>query len=122
LAAFCYGLWGAGPTYFSGGGFKVESLAYDVWEAFLCSGLCIGLLVLFRERVQFHGELARNLGNSTYAVYLFHVPVLVFLQYAILNTGMAAIIKFLVVTLGAVPLTFLLCNYFRRIPMVNRVL
>ena len=121
-AACCYGLWLAGYPYFSGGGFNVQSLAYDVWEAFLCSGLCIGLLVLFREKIQFHGRLARILGASTYAVYLLHVPIVVFLQYAIRHTDMAAITKFLMVTLAAIPLTFIISSYFRRLPIVRRVL
>ena len=56
---------------------QLQSLVYDIWEAFLCRGLCIGLLVLFREKLNFQGPLARNLAVSTYAVYLFHVPVIV---------------------------------------------
>jgi glucan biosynthesis protein C len=122
LAASCYGLWMAGCPYFSGGGFKVESLAFDVWEAFLCSGLCIGLLIFFRENLNSQGALTRDLAASTYAVYLFHVPVVVFLQYAICRTDMSAIIKFFIVVLAAIPLTFLISGYIRRLPIAKRIL
>jgi len=121
-AACCYLLWLTGHKYFSGGGFNVPSLVYDFWEAFLCSGLCIGFLILFRENLNFQGTLARNLAASTYAVYVFHVPVVVFLQYAISHTDMAAIIKFAIVTLAAIPITFLISSYIRRLPHVRRVL
>ena len=121
-AASCYGLRLTGLTYFSGGGFNAQSLAYDLWEAFLCSGLCVGLLVLFREKLHFQGPLARNLAASTYAVYLFHVPVIVALQYAIWHTDMTAIAKFAIVTLAAVPLTFFTSIYIRRFALVRRVL
>lgn len=39
-AACYYGLFLTGHPYFSGGGRNVQSLVYDFWEAFLCSGLC----------------------------------------------------------------------------------
>jgi len=120
--AFRYGFWLTGHPFFSSRGFSGQSLVYDIWESFLCSGLCIGLLVLFREKIQFHGRLARNLGASTYAVYLLHVPIVVFLQYAIRYIDMAAVVKFLLVTLVAIPLTFLISHYFRQLPLVNRVL
>jgi len=121
-AACCYGLFLTGHPYFSAGGFNVQSLFYDFWEVFLCSGLCIGLLVLFREHFNSQGALARNLAGSTYAVYLFHVPVVVFLQYAIRHADMAAIIKFAIVTLTAIPITFLISSYIRRLPLARRVL
>jgi peptidoglycan/LPS O-acetylase OafA/YrhL len=121
-AACCYGLWLTGYPYFSAGGLNGQSLAYDLWEAFLCIGLCIGLLVLFRESLNSQGGLARNLAASTYAVYLFHVPVVVFLQYAIQHTDIAAIIKFAIVTLAAIPLTFFISGYIRRLPLARRVL
>ena len=116
-----YGLFLVGHPYFSPGGLNVQSLVYDFWEAFLCSGLCIGLLVLFRENLNFQGTLAKNLAASTYAVYVFHVPVVVFLQYAISHADMAAIIKFAMVTVAAIPLTFLISSYIRRLPFARRV-
>jgi len=121
-AACYYGFFLAGHPYFSAGGLNVQSLVYDLWEAFLCSGLCIGLLVLFRENLNSQRALAINLAVSTYAVYLFHVPVVVFLQYAVWHTDMAAIVKFAIVTLVAIPVTFLISSYIRRLPHVRRVL
>jgi peptidoglycan/LPS O-acetylase OafA/YrhL len=121
-AAACYGLWMMGYPYFSAGGFNVLSLVYDVWESFLCVGLCIGLLVFFRENLNFQRILAKSLAASTYAVYLFHVPVIVCLQYAIWRTDLAAIIKFVIVVLAATPLTFLISSFIRRLPIARQIL
>jgi glucan biosynthesis protein C len=120
--AFCYALWLTGHGYFSAGGFTISSLVFALWESFLCSGLCIGLLVFFRENLNSQGTLGQNLAGSTYSVYLFHVPVVIFLQYAIWRTDVPAIIKFVTVVLAAIPLTFLISGYIRRLPMAKRIL
>ncbi len=122
LAAFYYGLRLTGHSFFSGGGCNLRALEYDGWEAFLCSGLCIGLLVFFRENLNSQRTLTKDLAASTYAVYLFHVPVVVFLQYAIWRTDASAIIKFVIVVLAAIPLTFLISGYIRRLPIAERLL
>ncbi len=88
----------------------IEGTAFDVfrvtWEAVLCSALCIGLVVLFREKVNGHGALARALGKSQYAAYIFHVPVILAFQYAVLNPSLPPLAKFALVTLASVPATF----------------
>lgn len=63
------------------------------WEAFLCSSLCIGLVVLFRERVTLHGRLAQALGKSQYAAYIFHVPVILAFQFAVPNVSLPPLAK-----------------------------
>ena len=59
---------------------------------------------------------------STYAVYLFHVPVLVALQYGLSHASLGPLIKFLVVTLLAVPITFAMGSALQRVPVVRSVL
>ena len=95
---------------------------YDLWEAFLCCGLCIGLVVLFRERLDRQNGFLKDLAASTYAVYLFHVPVLVALQYGLAHASLGPLIKFLVVTLLAVPITFAMSSAHRRVPLARSIL
>ena len=40
--ALCYGLFFTGHVFFVGGGLRMGAFLYDLWEAFLCCGLCIG--------------------------------------------------------------------------------
>jgi multidrug transporter EmrE-like cation transporter len=87
---------------------------YPIWEALLCCGMCIGLVVLFRDRLDVQGRLGRALGQSQYAAYIFHVPVILLFQYAVLGLDFPPFAKFALVTLLSVPLTFLLSNWVRR--------
>jgi fucose 4-O-acetylase-like acetyltransferase len=96
----------------------LSGVAFDIvrvlWEAVLCCALCIGLVVVFRERVNAHGRLAVALGKSQYAAYIFHVPVILAFQFAVLNVGLPPLAKFALVTLASVPATFAIANWVRR--------
>jgi glucan biosynthesis protein C len=87
---------------------------YVFWESFFCCAACIGLLVLFRDKVTMHGRLAQALGKSQYAAYILHVPVILAFQYAVMNVAMPPFAKFALVTLVSVPATFALANVLRR--------
>ncbi len=96
----------------------LQGTTFDVfrvaWEALLCSALCIGLVVLFREKVTVHGRLAQALGRSQYAAYIFHVPVILAFQYAVLNAALPPFAKFALVTLVSIPATFAVASLVRR--------
>ena len=111
-----------GHGFFNGGGPSLGAFIYDLWEAFLCCGMCIGLTVLFRERLNGRGRLARDLAATTYAVYLLHVPVLVPLQYAFAAASFGPLTKFLLVTLITIPATFAIGSILRRAPLARAVL
>jgi glucan biosynthesis protein C len=121
-AALCYGLFFTGHAYFNKGGPTLGAFIFDLWEAFLCCGMCIGFMVLFRERLNRQGRLARDLAASTYAVYLFHVPVLVPLQYALRYAALGPLTKFFLVTLIAIPATFAIGSALRRAPFARSIL
>ncbi len=107
---------------FRAGGLAWGAFVYDLWESFLCCGICIGFTVLFREKLNRQGRLARNLGASTYGVYLFHVPVLVALQYALAPAGLGPLTAFLLVVVVAIPVTFALADLWRRAPLARSIL
>jgi peptidoglycan/LPS O-acetylase OafA/YrhL len=117
-----YGLSLTGHGFFKGGGPSLGALVYDLWEAFLCCCLCIGLTVLFREKLNHQGRFARDLAASTYAVYLLHVPVLVALQYAVGHATLGPLMKFFLVTCIAVPVTFAIASALRRLPLARSIL
>ena len=95
---------------------------YPVWEALLCCGICIGSLVLFRERLNHQGWLGKTLAENQYAAYLFHVPVVVFVQYLVAGFTLLPFAKFALVTAVSVPLTFLLSAAVRAPVLVRRIL
>jgi surface polysaccharide O-acyltransferase-like enzyme len=90
------------------------AILYPLWEALLCCGMCIGLLVAFREKFDFQGALGKVLARSQYAAYLFHGPIVILLQLALTGVTLPPLSKFAFVTLAAVPLTFLFSNWARK--------
>ncbi len=98
------------------------TVVYPLWEALLCCGMCIGLLYWFRERLNRQTWWSKALAEGQYAAYLFHVPVIVLIQYAVANVTFPPLSKFLFVTAVGVPLTFLLAHGIRQPALVRRVL
>jgi glucans biosynthesis protein C len=101
---------------------EIMGFAYPIWESLLCCGMCIGLLFLFRERLNFQGRWGKLMAESQYAAYLFHVPVVVLIQFAVASATLSPFTKFALVTAVSVPLTFLLSAAIRTPALVRRVL
>jgi glucans biosynthesis protein C len=95
-------------------GERAMAIIYPIWEALLCCGMCIGFLVTFREKIDFHGSLAKALARSQYAAYIFHGPIVIALQFAAIGFAFPPLAKFVLVTLLSVPLTFLFSSWVRK--------
>lgn len=89
-------------------------IIYPIWESLLCCGMCIGLTVLFRETLDLPGRLGKAMAQSQYAAYIFHVPIVILFQYAIINIELPSLAKFAAATLASVPFTFLFSNWVRK--------
>lgn len=123
LARYAYGLGGHHvlPQLLADGGLDWRSLVWSAWEAAICVGLCVGLLVLARERLNGQGKVPRALAANAYAVYVIHIWPVVGLQFALSGVPLPALGKFAIVTLVGVPLCFLLAALIRRLPGVKTV-
>ncbi len=95
------------------------SITYLLWEELLCCGLCIGLVVLFRDAFDRQGALGRTLAEAQYGAYILHPAIITGLQAAMLAVALAPFAKFALVTLVGVPLVFLL-SYWMRQPRAMR--
>jgi glucan biosynthesis protein C len=97
-------------------------IVYPVWEALLCCGLCLGLLYLFRENLNRPNRWTKVMAEGQYAAYLFHMPIVILIQYLLVNAPLPPFTKFLLVTAAAVPLTFLFADLLRRSALLRRIL
>ena len=105
------------------GGLTWQSLALSFWESFFCIGICLGLLVLFREKFNHQGRIAKWLSDNCFAVYLFHPPLLIAVTLALRGFNAPKPVKFLVATILGVTVSYLASNFvFRRIPVLRRVI
>ena len=110
------------PALVAPGGRDWRSLVWSGWEALICVGLCIGLLILAREVCNRQGRIGRALAAGSYATYVVHLWPVIGLQFALTGVALPPLVKFAVVTLAAVPLSFVLGGLIRRLPGVKRVL
>lgn len=116
-----YSPWFFSPAAY--GGLTSESLVKTVWETCFCVSLTVGLVIVFRQRLNFQGRLARALSANAYAVHIFHQGVVVALQFLLAGLAIHVFGKFVIVMILGIILSNLLCHYvIRRLPFATRVL
>jgi glucan biosynthesis protein C len=104
------------------GGFHWQALALALWEQALGVALIVGLLVLFRERLNRHSRLSAAASANSYATYVVHAPVLIVFTLMIRGIPLYPLLKFAVAALIAVPLCFLSAALVRQLPAARRIL
>ena len=65
----------AGGTF--AGGISWKSISFAILESFIAVSLSAGLITLFREKVNFSNSLTTSLSGSSFAVYMFHPPIII---------------------------------------------
>lgn len=104
------------------GGLHWQALAYTTWESIMFIAVLTFLLYTFRERFNQTGPRARFMAASVYTVYIVHQTVVIALNVLLLPVSIPTIVKFLVVSLIAVPVCFVLAGLIRKLPYADRVL
>ncbi len=105
------------------GGLHWQSLVYSTWEALVGTGLIAGLFVIFREKFNYQGRLAKLLADNVYTVYIIHAPVVIFFSYAVRNIYLYPLLKFALAAVLEVSLCFIISHLvIRRIPYSEKVL
>jgi len=103
------------------GGFHWESLAYSVWEQFMCMAMVITLLVWFRNRFNRQGLLAKNMSGAAYATYVFHAPTIFLLALALRGIQLDMALKYVLVVPLAVAASFLVGYIVKRLPVARNI-
>lgn len=123
-ARYAYSYWGWKllPRITDTGGFNWRSLVWGTWEAFICIGMCVGLVILFRELFNKQSKFMSALSDSAYTVYIIHFLVVVGLQFSIVSLAVTPFIKFAQVTLVGIPICFALSYLIKKLPFTRRIL
>jgi surface polysaccharide O-acyltransferase-like enzyme len=130
VAFYAYSLWGAqliydlwGISLIETGGLDWRSLVFSTWEALVCVGLCIGLLVLFRERFnKTAAMLMAAMIGAAYTVYIIHILIVIGLQAGFESLDMGPFMKFVLVTILAICLSFIIGILIKKIPGAKKIL
>ena len=91
-------------------------------EAFLCTGMCVGLPVLSRELTLGAGRVWQALARNVFAIYVFHFPFVLLLQWALIDAPMPKLMRLLVTLIGAILGTFAFSDLIvLRLPFARRI-
>jgi surface polysaccharide O-acyltransferase-like enzyme len=99
-----------------------QSAVYALFDSVFAIGMCLGLITFFRKFQNQQSKLGRFLSQHSYAVYVLHIPIIVYLAYALRGLELASLLKFAVVSLIVIPVCFIVAFVVRKIPMVSKVL
>ena len=104
------------------GGLTVQSLIYCLWEPFLCVGISMKLLVLFRNCFNTTSPITARLSQSAYTTYIIHPFFVVAATHLARNWSLPS----LAIVLMACPLVVVACfaisNVLRQLPGLKRIL
>jgi fucose 4-O-acetylase-like acetyltransferase len=109
------------PAQWLGGG-SWESAVYALWDSIFAVGMVLAAITLFRRFFNNNSRFGRFLAQQSYAVYLIHVPIIVFTAIALKELDLAALPKFVTVSLIVIPVCFIVAWLMRKIPGVSRII
>ena len=117
------------PAAFSGSPFSLElneglglamgsghwrSALYALWDTLAAAALLTLSLGLFQHKADRASRLSRLLSRESFAVYIFHIPVVVYVAWLIHSLPLSNLAKFGLLSAVAVTLCFFLTALVRR--------
>jgi glucan biosynthesis protein C len=109
------------PTRLAGG-LHWQAFTLATWEQLTCVSIIVALSLLFREKYNSQGMLAKTMSESAYTAYIVHAPVIIILALALREIQLPLLLKWVFVSGLAVPLCFTFSYYLRRLPIAQRIL
>jgi hypothetical protein len=104
------------------GGLYWQAALYAFWEQLYGIGMCVGLLVLFREYWNIQGPWTKKLSENAFAMYVFQTPFLVLFGVWLEQFPLNPLFKFVALVVLGIGAAYLFCEYFiRRIPFFKKI-
>lgn len=112
-----------GNTVALQGGFNWLSAGFSVWESFVAVAMSIGLIAVFREKLNSQSRLVKILSDNSFAVYMFHPPIIVAIALLFKPVALLPIVKWVLLCILSMPLCFAVTHFIiRRISLLNKVI
>jgi glucans biosynthesis protein C len=105
------------------GGLHWQSIGLCIVESMAGAGISLYCLVLFRDRFNKQGRVARFFSENAFAVYVFHTPVLIAISLGMAGLHWPPLVKFVLLTALSIAATYSICALLiRRIPLLKKIL
>lgn len=99
-----------------------QSAVYAAWDSIFAVGMFLGSVVLFRQILNGRGWFGTFLSQQSYAVYVIHIPIVIYLAYLLRDVTLDAVPKTIMASLIIVPSCFVVAYVVRKLPYVSHVL
>lgn len=103
------------------GGWHWQAAGYAIWESFICVSVCLGLLVLFRDKYNTQNRLSRFLSDNAFGVYVFHTPIMVAATMLVRGIVIHPLVKMLLMSVILLPVCFGFSYLIRKIPLMKKI-
>jgi surface polysaccharide O-acyltransferase-like enzyme len=104
------------------GGFTWQCCTYSMWEPFLCVGINMKLVVLYRDRFNWSTPLTRRMAASAYTAYIVHAFFVATATYLFTFFSLGRLPEILLMWPVAVIPCFLFSDVVRRLPLLRKIL
>jgi len=99
-----------------------ESAVYALWDSIFAVGMILAAVTFFRRFFSPERSLGTFLSQQSYAVYIIHIPIVVFIGIALKGIDLGPFLKFGIAAVIVIPTCFAVAYVIRKIPGVSRVL
>ena len=99
-----------------------QSAVYALWDSIFAVGMVLAAITFFRRFLGGQSSFGGFLSDQSYAVYIIHIPIIVFLAYALRGVAQPPLFKFSVASLIVLTICFVAAWVIRKIPGVSKVI
>ena len=103
------------------GGWNGYALSLAVWEQVTGFSLSLGILYIFAKKFDFKTTVTKWLADRSFAVYMFHAPILVGMSVALQKFQIDPIAMAVAMTILTAAASFLVADMAKRLPWLREV-
>lgn len=96
--------------------------AESIIESFLCVGLCMGLIVLFKTFFNKMTPITKLFSDNTYGIYLFHLFIVIGLQLILRGLTINSNFKFFLVSVFGILFSCAFSHILRKNKVVRKII
>jgi len=93
---------------------------YDTFYVATCTFSCLAFLSMFKALANYTNSFWDSIASNSFFIYLVHYIFIIWAQFAILQLDIPAILKFIIVFITAVSLSWLLSHIVHKNKMLSR--
>jgi surface polysaccharide O-acyltransferase-like enzyme len=105
------------------GGLNMASAVFALWESSMAVIMVIGLVGVFKEKLNHQRKFGAWMSDNSFAVYMFHLQIIIAVALLARPLDLPPVVKWLATSAVCLPLCYGAAYFiFRRIPLLKKIL